>query len=49
MDEIFSTSLRAATAADLPTLRCFKQALVPVERSFDLTLKRGALHYYELD
>ena len=49
MDEIFSTSLRAATAADRPTLRCFKQALVSAERPLDPTLKRGALHYYDLD
>lgn len=49
MDEIFSASLRAATAADRPTLRRFKQALVSAERPFDPTLKRGELHYYDLD
>ena len=49
MDALPATALRAATAADLPTLRRFKQALVAAERPFDPTLKSGELHYYDLD
>jgi GNAT superfamily N-acetyltransferase len=50
MNEFAATcSVRAATGADLPLLRRFKQALVAAERPFDPTLKSGELHYYDLE
>ena len=42
-------AIRAATAADLPLLRKFQQAVVAAERPFDPTLKSGELQYYHLE
>jgi GNAT superfamily N-acetyltransferase len=41
-------SIRPACENDLPTLLEFEQEIIKLERSFDSTLKSGAVHYYDL-
>jgi ribosomal protein S18 acetylase RimI-like enzyme len=41
--------IRAATLADLDTLRIFEQGVVDAERPFDPTLGDGPLKYYDLE
>ncbi len=41
-------NLRAAIKEDLPTLLEFEQGIVAVERAFDVTLREGEIHYYDL-
>lgn len=40
--------LRPATKEDLPVLMIFEQGIVKTERAFDITLKEGEIHYYDL-
>lgn len=40
--------VRRATDKDLDTLYQFEQGVVETERSFDITLKKGLIHYYDL-
>ncbi len=39
---------RAATLDDLETLYTFEQGIVQAERPYDVTLKPGKIHYYDL-
>ena len=43
-----SYRLRPATTEDLPILLSFEQGIINTERSFDITLKEGEIHYYDL-
>ncbi|MEO6902515.1 MAG: GNAT family N-acetyltransferase [Bacteroidia bacterium] len=43
-----SYKLRPATIDDLPILLTFEQGIVKTERAFDITLKEGEIHYYDL-
>jgi GNAT superfamily N-acetyltransferase len=40
---------RPATHADVPTLLEFEQGVIAAERPFDPTLKKGSIHYYDLE
>lgn len=40
--------IRRATEKDLDTLYQFEQGVVEAERPFDVTLKEGLIHYYDL-
>ncbi|HLA94714.1 MAG TPA: GNAT family N-acetyltransferase [Pyrinomonadaceae bacterium] len=46
MEEI---TIRTATANDLDALLGFEQGVIEAERPFDVTLKDGAIHYYDLE
>ena len=41
-------TIRKATLNDLDILLSFEQGIVQAERPFDLTLKEGEIHYYDL-
>ncbi|KAB1158126.1 GNAT family N-acetyltransferase [Flavobacterium luteum] len=43
-----SYRFRPATLNDLPVLFTFEQGIVNTERAFDVTLKDGEIHYYDL-
>jgi RimJ/RimL family protein N-acetyltransferase len=46
MDQII---IRKAKLEDIETLRHFEQGVIAAERPFDLTLKSGLIHYYDLE
>ena len=48
MTKISSPIIREATAADLPILLDFEQALIAYERPFAPNLKKGKISYYDL-
>jgi ribosomal protein S18 acetylase RimI-like enzyme len=39
---------RTATLADLPVLLTFEQGIITAERPFDVTIKDGEVHYYDI-
>ncbi len=41
--------IRKATFNDLETLLRFEQGVIKAERPFDVTLKRGLIHYYDIE
>ena len=43
-----SLSLRQAVHADLPILLQFEQGVITAERPFDVTLRQGAVRYYDI-
>ena len=48
MTKISSPIIREATAADLPILLDFEQALIAYERPFAPNLRKGKISYYDL-
>ena len=46
---IKSVNIRRATAKDLPTLLEFEQGVIEAERPMDVTLKREATRYYDIE
>ena len=40
--------IRTATLADLPVLLTFEKGIIATERPFDVTLKQGDIHYYDI-
>jgi GNAT superfamily N-acetyltransferase len=44
-----NTIIRPAVVADLPTLLQFEQGVISAERPFDPTLKKGEIHYYDIE
>jgi ribosomal protein S18 acetylase RimI-like enzyme len=46
MNEI---TIRTATVHDLEILLQFEQGVIAAERPFDSTLKKGAIHYYDIE
>jgi GNAT superfamily N-acetyltransferase len=41
--------IRPAVVADLPILLQFEQGVISTERPFDPTLKKGTIHYYDIE
>jgi RimJ/RimL family protein N-acetyltransferase len=41
--------IRPAVVADIPTLLQFEQGVITAERPFDPTLKKGEIHYYDIE
>jgi ribosomal protein S18 acetylase RimI-like enzyme len=41
--------IRKATLHDLDTLLIFEQGVITAERPFDITLKTGQTHYYDIE
>ena len=41
--------IRKATLNDMETLLRFEQGVIKTERPFDVTLKPGLIHYYDID
>jgi RimJ/RimL family protein N-acetyltransferase len=44
-----NTIIRPAVVADLPMLLQFEQGVISAERPFDPTLKKGEIHYYDIE
>lgn len=42
-------TIRPATHHDLEILLAFEQGVIEAERPFDVTLKRGARRYYDIE
>ena len=40
--------IRKAIVADLPVLLAFEQAIITAERPYDVTIKEGTFHYYDI-
>jgi ribosomal protein S18 acetylase RimI-like enzyme len=49
MDNMSEIKIRKATESDLPTLLRFEQGVIDAERPFIPRLKKGKVHYYNLD
>src|SRR6478609_1341074 len=41
--------IRPAVVADLPILLQFEQGVISAEKPFDPTLKKGEIHYYDIE
>ena len=46
---LHKVNIRPATMHDLPLLLKFEQEIINVERPFDVTIKKGAVSYYDIE
>lgn len=46
---LHKVNIRPATMHDLPLLLKFEQEIINVERPFDVTIRKGAVSYYDIE
>ncbi|MCA0960316.1 GNAT family N-acetyltransferase [Muricauda ruestringensis] len=46
---LHKVNIRQATMHDLPLLLNFEQEIINVERPFDVTIRKGAVSYYDIE